>query len=404
MTTIAPWAVDALDSLLSATARPLVGSHWVADAEEGAIELGGGYPDPGSLPAAALLAAARTVLEREPVGALQYGGTQGFLGLRELIASRVAAEPGVSLGPENIAITNGGWPALQNVCQTFLDPGDVILVDAPAWGGFLRLARALGVALAPMPLDEQGPQIEHVAETLHRLRAEGKRVKLIYTIPTFQNPMGITFTVERRQALVELAARHRILIVEDDPYGELRFTDRRLPSLYALSGGEGVLKAGTFSKVIAPGLRVGWLQGRAEYINAALRMRFDNGTSPFLCRVIAAYIEQGALEPHIEELRGLYRSRCDAMLSALAESCAKLATWTHPDGGFFIWLTVRDDIDLDRVMRNCAEERVSVVPGTSFFVDGGGRHNLRLTFSCASDRQIAEGIRRLARALDRARV
>jgi 2-aminoadipate transaminase len=194
-----------------------------------------------------------------------------------------------------------------------------------------------------------------------------------------------------------------VLILEDDPYRDLRFTGPRLPSLYALSGGEGVLKAGSFSKIIASGLRVGWIQAHPDYISATLRMRFDNGTSPFVSRIITAYIEAGTLEPHIERISAVYRAKCDAMLSALDESCSKLATWTHPEGGFFIWLTFRDDIELDDVMRYCAEEGVAVVPGTSFFADGDGRHNLRLAFSYAAESDIAEGVRRLARALDRAR-
>ena len=403
MTTIAPWAVDALDSLLTANARRMAGSHWVAEPVNNPIELSGGIPDPPSLPKEALLEATRVVLNREPVGALEYGGEQGFAGLRELVASRVAAEPGLRLTAENIALTTGGYPALQLIRDAFIEPGDVVLADAPAWGGFLRLVKAMNADVAGIPLDEHGPQIDKAEETIARLRAAGRRVTMIYTIPTFQNPMGITFSIERRHALVEFAARHRLLILEDDPYGDLRFTGSRMPSLYALSGGEGVLKTGSFSKIIASGLRVGWIQAYPEYISGILRMRFDNGTSPFVCRIITAYIEGGTLEPHIARISEIYRAKCDAMLSALDESCAKLATWTHPEGGFFIWLTFRDDIELDDVMRNCAEEGVAVVPGTSFFSDGSGRHNLRLAFSYVAESDIAEGVRRLARALDRAR-
>ena len=239
-------------------------------------------------------------------------------------------------------------------------------------------------------------------EALARARAEGKRAKLIYTIPTFQNPMGTTFSAERRTQLIELAARNKVLIIEDDPYGDLRFTGARVPSVFSLAGGEGVIKAGTFSKIIATGLRAGWIEAKKEYVDATLRMRFDNGTSPFVLRTIAAYIEQGTLEPHIETMCRVYASKCDAMLSALAESCAGLATWTQPEGGFFIWLTFDEDIPLADVMRLCDEERVAVVPGTSFYADGGGRNNLRLAFSNVAENQITEGIKRLARALQRA--
>jgi 2-aminoadipate transaminase len=401
MTTTAPWATEALESLLSDNARRMAGSHWVAPSNDNPIEFTGGIPDPETLPVDALAEAAQIVLRREAEDALQYGGAQGYLRLRELVAERVV--PYDSIGPENLALTSGGYPALHMICDAFLDPGDVVLVDAPAWGGFLRVARAVGAEIVGVPLDDEGQTIEAAEEAIARATAEGKRVKLIYTIPTFQNPMGITFSAERRQALIDLAARHKVLIIEDDPYGDLRFTGERVPSIYSLAGGEGVLKAGTFSKIIATGLRVGWIQGSKEFIDATLRMRFDNGTSPFVCRTIAAYIEGGTLEPHIEKMRGVYRSKCDAMLSALSESCSNLATWTQPDGGFFIWLTTNDSIRLPDVMRYCGEERVAVVPGTSFYSNGTGGQNIRLAFSNVGESDIAEGIRRLARALDRAR-
>ena len=401
MTTTAPWAADALESLLSQNARRMAGSHWVQPADNNPIEFTGGVPDPDTLPVDALLEAARTVLKREPVEALEYGGAQGFLRLRELIAERVVHEEG--LGPENFALTGGGYPALHTICDTFLDPGDVVLVDAPAWGGFIRLARAVGAEIVGVPLDDEGPVIAAAEEALARARAEGKRAKLIYTIPTFQNPMGTTFSAERRTALIELAARNQVLIVEDDPYGDLRFTGQRVPSIFSLAGGEGVIKAGTFSKIIATGLRAGWIEAKKEYVDATLRMRFDNGTSPFVLRTIAAYIEQGTLEPHIEQMCRVYAAKCDAMLSALSESCAGLATWTQPEGGFFIWLTFDERLQLADVMRLCGEERVAVVPGTSFYADGGGQTNIRLAFSNVAEDQIAEGIKRLARALARAR-
>ena len=402
MTTIAPWASDALESLLNHRARKLAGSHWVQPSDNNPIEFTGGIPDPATLPVSALLEATRVVLAREPEDALQYGGSQGFAGLRDLIATRVAAEPGVNLGVENITLTSGGYPALQNVCDAFLEPGDVALVDAPAWGGFIRLAHAYEAEIAGVPLDEHGPIIAAAEDAIERAQRAGKQVKVWYAIPTFQNPMGVTFSLERRQAMLDLAARHHILIIEDDPYGDLRFTGARIPSLFALSGGEGVLKCGTFSKIIATGLRIGWIQGRKDYIDATLRMRFDNGTSPFVCRIIAAYIEGGTLEPHIEKMAGVYKAKCEAMLSALSETCSGIATWTEPEGGFFIWLTFDERKKLADVLRACNEEAVAVVPGTSFFADGSGQHNIRLAFSNVAEDQITEGIRRLARALTRA--
>lgn len=404
MTTTAPWAAEALESMLSVPAKRMGGgSHWVTQSANNPIEFTGGVPDPDSLPVQALLDAVKVVLDREPADALEYGGSMGFQGLREMVANRVAAEDGVTMTAENISLTSGGYPALQYICQAFLDPGDIVFADAPAWGGFIRLAKSMGANVIGMPIDSEGPVISAIEDSIQKLAAEGKRAKLLYTIPTFQNPMGIAFTLERRKALVDLAARHRILILEDDPYRDLRFSGSKMPSLYALSGGDGVLKAGSFSKIIATGLRVGWLQASKEYIEATARLRFDNGTSPFVSRVIAAYIEGGTLEPHIEKMQGIYRAKCDAMLSTLSETCSNLASWTTPEGGFFIWLTFPESTKLPDVMKMCAEEGVAVVPGTSFFANGEGATNIRLAYSYVDEAAIVEGTRRLARALERAR-
>lgn len=402
MTTTAPWALDALEALMSEPARRMGSGAWAAQPGGNPIRLTGGIPDPNTLPVEQLLEATRVVLAREAAPALEYGGNAGYEGLRELIASRVCAEEGCSMTAENISIVSGSAHGLHNVFETFVNPGDVVVLDSPAWGGAIRTLRPLGAEFASMPWDEDGPIIETLVETLEQVVASGRRPKLIYTIPTFQNPLGVTQTLERRLALLDVAARYRMLIVEDDPYGELRFSGSPVPSLFNLSGGEGVIKCGTFSKVIATGLRVGWLQGQKEYIDATLRMRFDNGTSPFTSRIIAAFIESDGLEPHVERMREVYRAKCDAMLSTLSETCAGKVEWTTPEGGFFVWMTLPESIQLPALMRAANEEGVAVIPGPGFYADGGGQHNVRLCFSNVEEQEIVEAIRRLARAVDRA--
>jgi 2-aminoadipate transaminase len=398
----APWAADALNGFLNARTRGMPAGSWASGEDPDAIPFTGGIPDPETLPFDELLEATRTVLAREGKWALEYGGNYGYEGLRELIAGRVDMQPGLDYSAANVTLTSGSAQALHNVFDTFLDPGDTVVVEAPAWGGVLRHLRAFQARIEPVSLDEHGICTDELDETLSRLEAEGRRAKLIYTIPTFQNPMGVTTSLERRQRLVEVAARHRVLILEDDAYGELRFAGERIPSILSIARGEGVIRCGTFSKIIATGLRVGWIIGAKEYVAAAAKMRFDNGTSPFASRIIAAYIEAGHSEPHIEKMCAVYRSKCDAMLTALDETCSRFATWTRPEGGFFVWMTLPEGADPARLARAAAEERVQYIPGASFFSNGLGSRNIRLAYSYLDEDLIAQGVGRLARAIERA--
>lgn len=399
----APWAVAAIDRFLNSRYKGMPVARWASLPGPGAIALTAGIPDPETLPREELLEAVGRVLRSEDARwALEYGDNYGYMGLRELVASRVDVQPGLGYTAANVHLTGGAAQALQVIFDTFIDPGDTVVVEAPAWGGIIRWFRGFQARMEPVSLDEHGIVIEELEELLDRLDAEGRRPKLIYTIPTFQNPMGITATLERRKRLIEVAARHRVLILEDDPYGELRFAGERVPSLLTLSGGDGVIRTGSFSKVIATGLRVGWIIGPKEYIDATARMRFDNGTSPFMSYVIAAYIEAGHHEPHVAKMCAVYRSKCDAMLSALEERCSRYATWTRPDGGFFIWLKLPEGTDQNTLLAAANAEGVQFVPGTSFYPNGDGAQYIRLAYSYEPEPAIAEGIRRLARAIERA--
>ena len=398
----APWAASALDSLLNSRARAMAPGAWASAARPDAIPLTAGVPDPDTLPYEQLIDATRKVLTSpDAKWALEYGGNYGFEGLRELVATRVDVQPGLGYTADNVTLTNGGSQALHNVLDTFLDPGDTMVAEAPAWGGILRMLRAFPARVENVALDEYGIRPDELDDLLGRLASEGRRPKLIYTIPTFQNPMGTTATLERRKQLIEVAACHRVLILEDDPYGDLRITGQPVPSLLTLSGGDGVIRSGSFSKTIATGIRVGWITGAKEYVDATAKMRFDNGTSPFASHIIAQYIEDGHHEPHVAQMCEVYRSKCDAMLSALEETCSRFATWTRPEGGFFIWMTLPEGTDLPAVMRATAEEGVQVIPGMSFFANGKGQQHLRLAYSYESEDRLAEAIRRLARALER---
>ena len=397
----APWAAAELPALLSTRARTQPPAQWVAPDRPGALSIAPGIPDPASLPYDELLEATRRVIAEQGRWALEYGGVQGYALLREQIAQRIDPQ-GLGYNAANVAICNGSYQAMQIICDTFLDIGDTVIVEAPTYGGALRLFRTFGARAESVAVDEHGLLPDDLAATLDRLAAEGRRPKLLYTIPTFSNPTGVTTTGERRRRIVEIAARHHLLIMEDDAYGQLRFEGAAEPSLLSLAGGDGVLRTGSFSKIIASGLRLGWIQGEKAYIDALMRMRFDSGTSPWSAHIVAAYVEAGHHEPHVEKLRAVYRGKRDAMLSALEECCSPYATWTRPDGGFFIWLTLPERVDAHALERATFDEGVQVVPGAGCFINGQGRNNLRLAFSYLDEAQLAEAIRRLGRALDRA--
>lgn len=398
-----PWPAETFERFLSGRARrvpgvPAQSSAWTAP---GAIALTGGIPDPEHLPVEEIRRALNTVLDREHKPALEYGTVQGFEPLREYVATRVCAEPGLSLSAENVTLTSGSSHSLANIIDTFVDPGDVVIVELPSFSGALRTFRSGGAEIVGVPMDADGIDTDALDRTLTELAAQGKTVKFIYTMPTFHNPTGITQTLERRAALVEVAHRHRVLIVDDNPYGQFRFRGEPLPSLLALAAGEGVLSVGTFSKIIGTGLRAAWVLGDTPFIDALVSTRFDGGSTPLVQRTIAAYIEEGSMEPHIEKMTAIYRDKCDTMLRALDERCASMVTYTRPDGGFFVWADMPEGSDCMKLLPAAAEQGVSVVPGTSYMATPDlGRRNFRLSFSYVPEDEIFEAIRRLGRALE----
>jgi 2-aminoadipate transaminase len=383
-------------------------AYWGADATAEPppvppITLTGGVPDPESLPFDDLADVARAVLKQEDGRlALQYGGSQGFLGLREWLAERIGRVEGVSLAPENITITNGSAGALANICETFLDPDDVVIAEAPTYPGAMRTVRAQGARVEAVPVDSEGLRPDALAQTVEALIRRGARPKLVYTIPNFHNPTGATLSLERRRAVLEIARRHRLLIVEDDAYGEIRFEGERVPSFFALSGGDGVLRVGTFSKVLATGLRVGWVAAAQEPIDYLLRMRFDMGTSPWIQRLLTEYVSRGLLDRHLPHVVEIYRRKRDAMAAALEQHCAPYLTWRLPEGGFFLWLEMDRGVQPAALREAAAQEGVAYVSGDTFFEDHSGSQFIRLAYSFVAEREIREAIRRLGRALERA--
>ena len=287
-------------------------------------------------------------------------------------------------------------------CETFLDPGDVAILEQPCFPGSTRIVRACLADVHGVPIDEQGLDVEALERVIAGVEAGGKRAKLLYTISNFQNPAASTMTLECRTALVDVCRRHGVLIVQDDAYGAISFDRDPIPSLFSLAGGTGALLLGTFSKTVATGLRIGWIMGEQPVVDAITRMRFDMGVSPWTTRVIADFCESGGYDAHVPAMIEVYRRKRDAMLAAMDERCSRYAKWSAPKGGFFLWLELDASIDSDKLRFTANEEAVGYVGGEAFFADGSGKHFVRLCYSNVAEAAIPEAVQRFGRALERA--
>jgi 2-aminoadipate transaminase len=401
------WEAEQLAAKLSKRVAAIGSVWWVAGMRQEPppvppIMFTGGIPDPDTLPIEELIEVSDLILRREGPDALRYGGHQGYEGLRDWLAREWGGRDGMSLTAANFTITNGVSGALANVCEAFLDEGDVGLIESPGYPGGAGTIRGCLGDTEPVAADDQGIVPDALEATIARLKGEGRRVKLLYTIPTFQNPTGVAMTLERRKAVVEICQRHEVLIVEDDAYGDVRFEGDRLPSLFSVAGGEGAVFLGTFSKTVATGLRIGWVLGSEPVIEALVKMRFDMGVSPWPQRVLAEYGSSGRWAKHVAKMNDVYRSKRDTLVQALEERCSRYLTWNTPEGGYFLWLRLADDVDPAKLGQAAREIGVSFVGGQAFKRDEEGRRYIRLAFSFVNEQEIPEGIMRLGRALEQA--
>ncbi len=364
------------------------------------IQLAWGLPDPGSFPVAALAGATERALAREGRRALQYGGGPALGALKNWVAERSRAR-GIAVGPEGCMLTTGGSQALDLVARALLNPGDQVWVEAPTYVWAIRLFNRYRARVRGFPLDGGGLVVEAVEEALRA----GRRPRLLYVVPNFHNPAGVSLEAGRRRRLVELAAEYGFWLVEDDAYGELYFTAEAPPPLAAVSGGspahEWVLHLNTFSKTIAPGLRLGWIVGPETAIGVLGGVKLDGAVSPFVQTVVATFLAEEDFDARLAGLRALYRSRKEAMVAALAQTMPEGAGWTDPDGGFFVWLRLPDGHTGEGLAPAAAREGVTYVPGSAFYPDGdgAGASHVRLCFSFYPEATLAEGVQRLARAL-----
>jgi 2-aminoadipate transaminase len=336
-------------------------------------------------------------LQEVPERALQYGTTQGYIKLREYLDETVK-KYGVPAVPDNILITNGSQQALDLIGRTFINPGDVILSGCPTYLGAIQAWRPFGPRFATVPIDDDGMQVDLLEAEL-----EQGHVKFIYVLPNFHNPAGTTLSLERREKLVELAAKYHAFIVEDDPYGELRFEGVDLPPIISYHK-ENVIYLSTFSKTLAPGIRLGWIIAPERVIDKLVLVKqgADLHTGTFVQHVANDICQRGILRRHVQKIRAEYHKRRDVMLAAMEESFPKEAVWTRPQGGLFLWIRLPEQVDTEKLFYGALEEKVAFVPGHVFFPNGGGHNTMRLNFSCMGPQGIQEGIARLGRALKRA--
>ncbi|MGW2308953.1 aminotransferase-like domain-containing protein [Actinomadura luteofluorescens] len=360
------------------------------------VSLAGGAPYVSALPLDAVGRMVGELVAGKGAEALQYGSAQGDEQLREHICEVMSLE-GVQASAEDVVVTVGAQQALDLITKIFVDPGDVVLAEAPSYVGALGTFASYQADVVHVPLDEGGLVPSALRETLARLRAQGRRVKFLYTVPTFQNPAGVTLTTARRAQILEICAEYDVLVIEDNPYGLLGFDGEPMRALRA-DDAERVIYLGSFSKTIASGLRVGWVLA-PHAVRAKLVLAAESAIlcpSNFSQLAVREYLATQPWREQIKDFRELYRTRRDALLESLDQLMPDGCTWTRPAGGFFVWLTLPEGLDAKAMAPRAIAERVAYVPGTGFYADGTGHRHMRLSYCFPEPHRIREGVRRLA--------
>jgi len=375
---------SAMRDLMAVTARPEV------------ISLAGGLPDTSTFPPDTFAAVAQRIAAESCAKALQYGPTEGLDGTKACIAEVMAAE-GMRVDHGDLIVTTGGQQVIDLVTKVLIDPGDVVIAEGPTYPGAVPVFSSYQANVVQVDMDADGMRIDLLEDTLDRLERDGRRPKFIYTVPSFQNPAGVTMSQGRRRRLVEVAHERELLVLEDNPYGLLRYEGEAPTPLLSLDGGVYVMYLGTFSKILSPGIRLGWVVAPPpvlEKINLG-KQAADLCTSTLSQLMVQAYFQESRWRDYVESLTEVYRARRDTMLDALAEHFPRQAEWTRPAGGLFIWVTLPDFIDTTDLLARALRDNVAFVPGEAAFLDGRGRNAMRLNFSGSDEDAIREGIRRI---------
>src|SRR3954454_5477876 len=379
---------SAMRDLMAITARPEV------------ISLAGGLPDTSTFPAESFAAQMTRIAHESSAEALQYGPTEGFEETKACILEVMGAE-GMAPDPDDLIVTTGGQQAIDLITKTLVNPGDPVICEAPTYPGAVPTFCSYEADVHQVSTDDDGMRIDELEELLGALSTAGRRPKFIYSVPSFQNPAGVTLSAERRRRLVELAREHEVLVVEDNPYGLLRYDGDPEQTLYSLDGGDYVLYLGTFSKILSPGIRIGWVAAPPPVLEkiGLGKQAADLCTSTLTQYFVREYFGERRWQRYIDDLVEIYRERRDVMLEALHDHFPAEATWTEPEGGLFIWATLPDYIDTGDLLAKALRADVAFVPGQAAYVDGGGRHSMRLNFYGVGADEIREGVRRIGEVI-----
>ncbi|KAA9166698.1 PLP-dependent aminotransferase family protein [Amycolatopsis acidicola] len=364
------------------------------------VSLAGGMPNLAALPLDSLSAQVGELIAEDGLTALQYGSAQGIPVLREQICDVMALE-GISAHSDDVVVTVGSQMGLDMVTRLFCDPGDIVLAEGPSYVGALGSFAAYQAKVVHVVMDDEGLVPEALREALAAAKRAGQRVKFLYTIPNFHNPAGVTLAVERRAEIMEICREHGVLVVEDNPYGLLGFDGQTYPSLRSIDP-ENVVYLGSFSKTFASGLRVGWVLA-PHAVREKLVLAAESATlcPPTLNQMIVSrYLATHDWKGQIKTFRENYRERRDAMISALEQYLPSGCSWTHPDGGFYVWVTVPEGVDTKAMLPRAVTARVAYASGTGFYADGFGSRQMRLSYCYPTPERIKEGVRRLAAVLE----
>ncbi len=362
----------------------------------GVISFAGGNPSPLTFPVEEIKKIAIEALEKDPVVCLQYGLTDGYAPLKDQIEKRLKKQ-GTYVEGNSLLVTTGGQQGAELCAKCFLNRGDAVIVEEPSFIGALNAFRTYGANLIGVGVDEDGINIEAVEEAI-----KNNDVKVLYTIPTFQNPTGITMSLEKRKKLLEICEKNNVLIFEDNPYGELRFSGENIPTIKSMDKNGCVVYFGSFSKILSPGMRLGFAYASEEVIGKmTIAKQVSDVHTPVLTQYIAAkWMEENDLDEHIKKCCDLYGHQCNLMLSEMDKKFPENVKYTRPEGGIFIWVTLPEEFDASEVVKKCAEKKVAFVPGATFMTDLEKKSNcFRLNYSTMTDDKIIEGIDILANAL-----
>ena len=365
------------------------------------ISFAGGLPSPASFPIEELKDIITHVMDNEAHIALQYGATEGDNLLRAMLVDRYKKQ-GLDIALENVIVTTASQQGLDLIAKMFIDRGDTIIVGLPSYLGALSAFNSYGAKLIGVPMDAEGENANIMEDKIKEQIAIGKKPKLIYIIPDFQNPAGITMSENRRKEIIGLAHKYNILILEDSPYRELRYEGEHHKTMYEMDGTGQVIMMGTFSKIFCPGFRIGWVVAQPEILDKIVvgKQATDLCTPPFAQRIAARYMEQGLLDKNIKEIIKMYRIKQQLMLKLLQEHMPASFSWTHPEGGLFLMATGPEHINTTELLKLAiVEEQVAYVAGGAFFCDGSGQNTMRLNFSYETLEKNEEGIKRLGRFL-----